>query len=140
MSSERGLSKLSLGQFALFSILLQLLPFLIFLLVYGFDNCISYGKHQVCLRGGDGYGYLLIYPYINYFVFFGVVMINAVQSTTKSELLASAMNLVLILFIWTETKYSFYFVQYDYLIFMLCLTLTLPIRLLLRRSFDKSNV
>jgi len=66
-------------------------------------------------------------------------MISAVQSTTKSELLASAMNIVLIFFIWSETKYPFYFIPTDYILFMLSLALTLPIRYLLKRGFERPD-
>ena len=133
MNSEKGVSRLSLGQFTLFSILLQLLPFLLFLLVYGFDNCISYGKHQICWAGANqSNSYSPLYPYINYFVFFGVIMINAIQTSSKSELLSSALNVALVIFIWSETRYALGIIPVEYVIFLLCLTLTIPIRLIMR--------
>jgi hypothetical protein len=140
MNSEKGLSRLSLGQFTLFSILLQLLPFLLFLLVYGFDNCISYGKNQVCWSGvTESNSYRLFYPYINYFVFFGVLMLNAVQATTKSEFLATAMNALLVVFIWDETEYAFRIIPVEYTLFLFTLTVTMVIRFLLWKRYAKST-
>lgn len=137
MNFWKGLSKLSIGQFSTLTILFQLLPILIFLLIYGFNNCISYGKHEVCVYGNSPYGLML--PYINYFIFIGVGIINSIYASTKSELLTSSMNIVLIIYIWSDTRYSFDLMPTEYLIFLFCLILTLPIRLMLKRGFERND-
>jgi len=139
MNNSRGISKFSVGQFTFFSILLQLLPFIIFLLFYGFNNCLSYGRHNMCSIGeGLDYRDELI-PYINYFFFFGIIILNSVQYTTKSELLTSVMNVAFIALLWSETRDSFLSMPVAHIAFTLCIVLTVPIRILLFEKYHRAK-
>ena len=134
MNSEKKSRKLSVVNHTLLSIFLQLLPVLIFFLIFGFTTCMSYGDRGVCALNGEVY--FVSFPFINYLILFAVIIVSSVQATTKNELLATAMNVVWILFIWKETKYAYYLFPFDYLFFMLSISLTLPIRILVQRRFS----
>lgn len=133
MTTEKKSGKLSVINHTLLSIFLQLIPVMIFFLIFGFTTCMSYGDRGVCSLNGEVY--FVSFPFINYLILFAVILVSSIQATTKSELLATVMNVVWILFIWKETKYAYYLFPFDYLFFMLSISLTLPIRILVQRRF-----
>lgn len=79
--------------------------------------------------------YFLSFPIINLSIIFSVVIVTSVQEATKSELLATVMNAVWILFIFSETEDSFRNQPFEYILFILCLAQTIPLRIDFRRHF-----
>ncbi|NVK63315.1 MAG: hypothetical protein HWE22_01960 [Flavobacteriales bacterium] len=122
-------SKLKGSAFVIASILLQVLfiPF-----VYGLVESIF------SLFTGAGFGlefYFLNFPVVNYTILFSIIIVTSVQETTKSELLASVMNAVWILFIISETHDAFRIRPFEYLLFVFCIAMTIPVRILFQKRY-----
>lgn len=103
---------------------------------------ISYGIFDLVasLFSPSGIGIDLFFlknPIINYIIIFAIIIVTSIRETTKSELLASVMHVVWILFIWSETSYYFSKMPLEHLVFMLSLILTIPIRLMVQNRFEQ---
>lgn len=125
--------KINSPLFIFLSILVQLIAVPI---VYGFFESIASASSD------SGFGldfHFLQFSIVNYTILFSVIIVTSVQETTKSELLASVMNVVWILFIWDETNDAIRNRPYEYILFMLCISLTIPIRILFRKRFHASK-
>ena len=125
--------KINSPLFIFLSILVQLIAVPI---VYGFFESIA------SISSDSAFGldfHFLQFSVVNYTILFSVIIVTSVQETTKSELLASVMNVVWILFIWDETNDAMRNRPYEYIIFMLCISLTIPIRILFRKRFHSSK-
>ncbi len=120
--------------FVFLSILIQLISIPILFGTLGFIASIFHKPHYSCSSDGLDF-YLLTIPVVNYAIFFSIIIVTSVQETTKSELLASVMNVVWILFIWSETSGALRNRPYEYILFMVCISLTIPVRILFRKLF-----
>lgn len=130
MNSINSSSKLSSSSFVFFSILVQLISIPVF---YGILELIA------SLFSGTGVDvefFFLKNSVINYAIVFSIIIVVSIQETTKSELLASVMHGVWILFIWSETSHYFFRQPVEYVIFILCLILTFSIRLIFQSRFQ----
>lgn len=130
MGSTHTYSKINSSLFVILSILIQLITIPI---IYGFFESIT----SIINDSSFGLGfYFLSFPVVNYTIIFSVIIVTSVQETTKSELLASVMNVVWILFIISETSDAFRNRPYEYILFVLCIAMTIPIRILFRKRFQ----
>lgn len=78
-------------------------------------------------------------PIINYLIIFSIIVVTSVRETSKSELLASVMHAVWILFVWSETSFYLGKMPLEYITFLLSLMLTIPIRLLIQGRFESQS-
>lgn len=79
----------------------------------------------------DFYAFTLIR--VGFFVLFYTIIVTSVREVTKSELLASTMHGVAILFIWSSTENELHHRPYDYGLILVCIALTFPVRRLFRK-------
>ena len=121
--------KISKSLFVLISIIVQLVSIP---LIYAFFAIISSILRDSSFELNL---YFLSFPVVNYVIIFSVIIVTAIQETTKSELLASVMNGVWVLFIYSETSDAFRNRPYEYVLFLLCIALTIPIRIAFRNKY-----
>lgn len=127
--------KISGFYFVFLSILMQLL---VVPLVYGFFESLQ----VLFLDSSSDFGlnfYYFTFPTLNFTILFSVIIVTSVQETTKSELLASVMNAVWILFIFKETKDAFCPSTFEFILFMFCISLTIPVRIVFRMLYHSEN-
>lgn len=69
-------------------------------------------------------------PYVNYVTFFGIILVTSIQETTKSELLATTMNVAWIVFLLTEVNDTLLSATPQLIAFTYAIAATIPIRIL----------
>lgn len=124
--------KMKPSNFVFSSIILQIISIPI---VYGFFESI------LSIITNSSFSlefYFLSFPIVNYTILASIIIVTSVQETTKSELFATVMNAVWIIFILSETSDAFRNRPYEYILFVLSIALTIPIRIFFRKRFHSS--